>query len=64
MWFVEGTLMFQKWFNVVDVLDFQIELCCRYFGILFGSASVFWLLFSKVGQFFSQSSGHPESLSR
>jgi hypothetical protein len=31
-WFVVGILRFQKWLNDVDVLGFQIELCCRYFG--------------------------------
>jgi hypothetical protein len=25
-------IRFQKWFDV-DVLDFQIELCCGYFGL-------------------------------
>jgi len=42
-WFVVGILRFQKWF-VVDVLGFQIELFCRYFGLL-----LTWQLF---GQFF------------
>jgi hypothetical protein len=34
-WLVVGILRFQKWFDA-DVLGFQIELCCRYFGL-------FWL---------------------
>ncbi len=29
--FIAGILKFQKWFYL-DVLDFQIELWCRYFG--------------------------------
>jgi hypothetical protein len=36
--FVVGILSFQKWFDV-DVLGFQIELCCRYLG-LFGLDTV------------------------
>jgi hypothetical protein len=30
--FVVGILRFQKWFDV-DVLGFQIQLCCRYSGL-------------------------------
>jgi hypothetical protein len=29
---VVGILRFQKWFDV-NVLGFQTELCCRYFGL-------------------------------
>jgi hypothetical protein len=31
-WFVVGILRVRKWFDV-DVLGFQIEFRCRYFGI-------------------------------
>jgi len=30
--FVVGISRVQKWFDV-DVLGFQIKLCCRYFGL-------------------------------
>jgi hypothetical protein len=30
--FVVGILRFQKWFGVY-ILNFQIALCCRYFGL-------------------------------
>ncbi len=43
-------LSFQIWFDV-DVLDFQIELCCRYFGI-FLARRLFGLLFEKKIQIF------------
>jgi hypothetical protein len=50
-WFVVGFLWFQKLFDT-DVLGFQIELCCRCFGLL-----LTWRLlgdiFCKFGQFFS-----------
>jgi hypothetical protein len=36
-------LRFQKWF-VVDVLGFQIELCCRYFWPFLDLAT-FWAIF-------------------
>ncbi len=45
-----STLRFQMWFDA-DVLDVQIELQCRYFGIL--SWLLFWLLFTKLGTFFN-----------
>jgi hypothetical protein len=48
-WFVAGILRFQKWFDV-DVLGFQIELCCRYFG-LFLTGRLFGLFFEKFGFF-------------
>jgi hypothetical protein len=50
-------IRFQKWF-VVDVLGFQIELCCRYFG-LFLTWQLFGQFFEKNGKFFFKSSGHP-----
>jgi hypothetical protein len=31
-WFVVGIFRFHKWFDV-DVLGFQVELCCGYFGL-------------------------------
>ncbi len=31
-WFVVCILRFQKWFDA-DILGFQTELCCRYFGL-------------------------------
>jgi hypothetical protein len=43
-------LRFQKWFDV-DVLDFQIELCCRYFGLVL-TWQLFGLFFQKFGNFF------------
>jgi hypothetical protein len=51
-WFVTGILRFQKWFGV-EVLGFQIELCCRYCG-LFGLGDCLgyflknWVLFSNL----------------
>jgi hypothetical protein len=51
--FVVGILKFQKWFGVY-VLDFQIPLCCRYFGLFMA-----WQHFEKLGEFFFKSSGHP-----
>jgi hypothetical protein len=39
------------WFDV-DVLGFQIELCCKYFG-LFLTWQLFGLFFEKFGKFFS-----------
>jgi hypothetical protein len=49
---VVGILRFQKWF-VLDVLGFQIELCCRYFG-LFLTWQRFGLFFEKkLANFFS-----------
>jgi hypothetical protein len=30
-WFVVGILRFQKWFDL-DISDFQLELCYRFFG--------------------------------
>jgi hypothetical protein len=51
-----GILSFLKWFDV-DVLGFQIELCCRYFD-LFLAWRLFGLLFKKLGDFFKLS-GHP-----
>ncbi len=56
--FVVCILRFQTWFDV-DVLDFLIELCCRYFGF-FWLGQLFGLFFEKFGNFF-QSSGHPVS---
>jgi hypothetical protein len=47
---VVGILRFQKWFDV-DVLGFQIELCCRYFDLFFDLKTV-WATFWKIGQFF------------
>jgi hypothetical protein len=44
-------LRFQKWF-VVNVLGFQIEFCCRYFGF-FLTWQLFGLFFEKFGNFFS-----------
>jgi hypothetical protein len=42
-WFVAGILRFQKWF-VVDDLDSEIRLCCRYFGIFgIGNCLVYFL---------------------
>jgi hypothetical protein len=41
---------FQKWFDV-DVLGFQIELCCRYLG-LFLTWQFFGLFREKFGNFF------------
>jgi hypothetical protein len=52
-WFVGGILRFQKWL-LVDVVGFQIKLCCRYFG-LFGAWRLFGLLFEKLGNFFFKS---------
>ncbi len=40
----------------VNVLDFKILVCCRYFAI-FGLKD--WATFWKIGQFFLKSSGHP-----
>ena len=48
--FVVGILRFQKWFGV-DVLGFQIELCCRYFG-LFWLGNSLGYFFGKLGNFF------------
>jgi hypothetical protein len=48
-WFVIG-IGFQKLFEV-DVLGFQIELCCRYFG-LFMAWRLFGLLYERLGDFF------------
>ncbi len=44
-------LRFQRWF-VVDVLGFQIELCCRYFWP-FLTWQLFGLFLKKNWQFFS-----------
>jgi hypothetical protein len=41
-WFVVGILRFQKWFDV-DILGFQIELCCRFFGLFVWET--FWAIF-------------------
>jgi hypothetical protein len=41
------------WFEV-DVLDFQIKLWRKYFGM-------FWPLFAKIGQNFNQFSGHTDT---
>ncbi len=49
-------LRFRKWF-AVDVLGFQIELCCRYFWP-FLNWQLFGLFFETYGHFF-KSSGHP-----
>jgi hypothetical protein len=57
-WFLVGTLRFQKWFDV-DILDFQIVLCYFYLGI-FLVYRLFGLLFEKLGNFLSKTSGHPE----
>jgi hypothetical protein len=51
-WFIVGILRFQKQCDV-NVLDFQIELCCRYFGILWlrDSLGYFlknWAIFSNL----------------
>ncbi len=43
-------LRFQWWF-VVDVLGFQIELCCRYFGLF--DLATFGAIFENFGNFFS-----------
>jgi hypothetical protein len=51
LWFVVGILRFQNWFDV-DVLDFLIELCCRYFGF-FLTWPTFWAILWKIWQFFS-----------
>jgi hypothetical protein len=45
-----GILRFQKWFDV-DVLDFQIALCFRYFGLVL-TWQLFVLFFQKFGNFF------------
>jgi hypothetical protein len=42
--------MFQEWSDV-DVLGFQIELCCNYFS-LFLTWQHFGLFFEKFGNFF------------
>jgi len=42
----------------VNVLDFQIEVCCRYFG-LFGLESILATFLKKLGIFF-KSSGHTD----
>jgi hypothetical protein len=42
-------LRFQKWF-VVDVSGFQIERCCRYFG-LFLTLQLFGLFLKKLAFF-------------
>ncbi len=44
-------LRFQKWF-AVDVLGYQIELCCRYFWP-FLTWQLFGLFFEKFGHFFN-----------
>jgi hypothetical protein len=44
-WLVVSILRFQKCFDVV-VLNFQIDVLCRYFGVL--------------GRFLSLISGHPD----
>jgi hypothetical protein len=46
-----ATFKVSKWF-VVDVLGFQIKLCCRYFLPFFDLAT-FWAIFWKFWQFFS-----------
>ncbi len=46
-WFVVGILSFEKCFGV-DVLDFQIELFSRYFGLLAAVLATFcesWVIF-------------------
>jgi hypothetical protein len=45
------------WIDVF-VLNFQIKICCRYFGI-FWLGDSFGLLFEKLGDFCFKSSGHP-----
>jgi hypothetical protein len=32
-------------------LGFQIELCCRYFGLF--DLATFWAIFEKIGKFFT-----------
>jgi hypothetical protein len=49
-WFVAGISSFQKWFDE-DVLDFQNELWCRYFGVFFGLETA-WTSFWKIGWLF------------
>ncbi len=44
-------LRFQKWF-VVDVLVFQIELCCRYLLAFFDLATFWAIIWKKIGDFF------------
>jgi hypothetical protein len=46
-----GIFRFPEWFYVV-VLNFQIELWCRYFGY-FGLGNFFGYFFQNLGKFFS-----------
>jgi len=45
-------IRFQKWF-VVDVLGFQIELCCRHFKPFFDLATFWALVLKKILIFWS-----------
>jgi hypothetical protein len=49
--FVVSIFNFQTMFDV-DILDFKIELGCRYLGF-FGSATVGATFFPKIGRIFS-----------
>jgi hypothetical protein len=55
-WFVASILRFQKWLDV-DILDFQFELCNRYFGIFWFRD--FWGYFLKNWAIFSQNFWSP-----
>jgi hypothetical protein len=50
-WFVVSILRFQKWFDV-DVLGFQVELCCRYFGLFWFGDCLGYFLENWVKLFF------------
>jgi hypothetical protein len=50
-------LRFQKWFDV-DIFDFQLELCYRYFGIFWFRDFLGYFL-KNWAIFFAKTSGHP-----
>ncbi len=49
-WFVAAILRVIKWFNV-DVLEFQIQPCCRYFDFFGLTTNYFGHFFLNLGEF-------------